>query len=155
MTSNQRMVTSSKQSMVTSQFIAQRASTPTSVENEMSHFVDNQDFSNMHRRSPAKVPNYFQNKASVTQPRREIFIEQYLGQKMSLLSTSNHRYHGELYTVDRSEKAIALNQVSCNGIKYEFVVFRDAIIRKLWLNPLGHTNLGITNKYIEGVFFGC
>jgi len=157
---NQRMITSvstnqtSTQSMITSQFIAQKSSTPTSVENEMSHFVDNQDFSNMHRRSPSKVPNYFQNKTSV-QPRREIFIEQYLGQKMSLLSTSNHRYHGVLYTVDRSEKAIALKEVTCNGIKYEFVVFRDAIIRKLWLNPLGNPNLYNTNKYIEGVFFGC
>merc|ERR1719384_1704992 len=93
---NQQIVTSvsTNQSMITSQYIAQRASTPTAVEKEMSHFVENQDFSNTHRRSPAKVPNYFQNKGSVTQPRREIFIEQYLGQKMSLLSTSNHRYHG-------------------------------------------------------------
>merc|ERR1712129_420250 len=95
--------------------------------------------------------------APATSPRKkEIFIEQYLGQKMSLLSTSQHRYHRDLYTVDRKEKAIALKDVSCNGIKYEFVVFRDAIIRKLWVNVDARLQAqSNTDKYIEGVFFGC
>merc|ERR1719229_710565 len=169
MTSNQQMVTSStnnqqivtsvqtNQSMITSQYIAQRATTPTAVEKEMSHFVDNQDFSNMHLRSQAKVPNYFQNQAPVqpVAPRsKPIFIEQHLGKKMSLLSTGNKIYHGELYTVDRTEKAIALHQVSCDGSKYEFLIFKDEIIRKLWIDPSGYHKMNITNKYVEGVFYG-
>eukprot|EP01083_Nonionella_stella_P030734 84214_1 len=76
-------------------------------------------------------------------------VKKYFEKKVSLLSTSDVRYDGELYTVDPSEQSIALKHVNCMGTEgrrtgdqvippsdctYEFIIFRAVNIRELWLD---------------------
>lgn len=78
-------------------------------------------------------------------------IQKYLNKKVSLLSTSDVRYVGQLYTVDPEEPSIALRYVQCLGTEgrrsgrqaigaskytYEFIRFRANNINSLNLDEL-------------------
>jgi len=76
-------------------------------------------------------------------------VKKYFEKKVSLFSTSDVRYDGELYTVDPAEQSIALKHVNCMGTEgrrsgdqaiqpsdctYEFIIFRAVNIRELYLD---------------------
>jgi len=91
-------------------------------------------------------------------------IERYFGEKVSLLSTSDVRYDGELYTADPSEQSIALKHVNCAGTEgrrtgdqviapsdctYEFIIFRAVNIRELWLQKSGGQKISLNKEVLE------
>jgi len=91
-------------------------------------------------------------------------IERYFGEKVSLLSTSDVRYDGELYTADPSEQSIALKHVNCMGTEgrrtgdqviapsdctYEFIIFRAVNIRDLWLEKSGGQRINLNKEVLE------
>lgn len=91
-------------------------------------------------------------------------IERYFGEKVSLLSTSDVRYDGELYTADPSEQSIALKHVNCMGTEgrrtgdqviapsdctYEFIIFRAVNIRDLWLEKSGGQRESLNKEVLE------
>jgi len=91
-------------------------------------------------------------------------IERYFGEKVSLLSTSDVRYDGELYTADPSEQSIALKHVNCMGTEgrrsgdqviapsdctYEFIIFRAVNIRDLWLEKSGGQRVNLNKEVLE------
>jgi len=91
-------------------------------------------------------------------------IERYFGEKVSLLSTSDVRYDGELYTADPSEQSIALKHVNCMGTEgrrtgdqviapsdctYEFIIFRAVNIRDLWLEKSGGQKINLNKEVLE------
>jgi len=91
-------------------------------------------------------------------------IERYFGEKVSLLSTSDVRYDGELYTADPSEQSIALKHVNCMGTEgrrsgdqviapsdctYEFIIFRAVNISDLWLEKSGGQRVTLNKEVLE------
>lgn len=72
----------------------------------------------------------------------------YAGKKFEILSTSDVRYQGHMYSADPSELSIAFKNVFCYGTEdrrtgdqkvemstctYEYIVFRAVSLRELWL----------------------
>jgi len=90
-------------------------------------------------------------------------VKKYFEKKVSLLSTSDVRYDGELYTVDPSEQSIALKHVNCMGTEgrrtgdqaiapsdctYEFIIFRAVNIRELWLDEGNGRRRDLTDEIL-------
>eukprot|EP01084_Bolivina_argentea_P038872 71864_1 len=90
-------------------------------------------------------------------------VKKYFEKKVSLLSTSDVRYDGELYTVDPSEQSIALKHVNCMGTEgrrtgdqaiapsdctYEFIIFRAVNIRELWLDEGNGNRRDLTDEIL-------
>lgn len=90
-------------------------------------------------------------------------VKKYFEKKVSLLSTSDVRYDGELYTVDPSEQSIALKHVNCMGTEgrrtgdqaiapsdctYEFIIFRAVNIRELWLDEGNGRKRDLTDEIL-------
>ena len=91
-------------------------------------------------------------------------VKKYFEKKVSLLSTSDVRYDGELYTVDPSEQSIALKHVNCMGTEgrrsgdqaiapsdctYEFIIFRAVNIRELWLDEGNGRKRDLTDEILN------
>jgi len=72
----------------------------------------------------------------------------YAGKKFEILSTSDVRYQGVMYSADPSEQSITFKNVFCYGTEdrrtgdqkvekstctYEYIVFRAVSLRELWL----------------------
>jgi len=89
-------------------------------------------------------------------------VKKYLHRKVTLLSTSDVRYEGDLYSVDPSEQSIALKHVNCMGTEgrrtgdqaiapsdctYEFIIFRAVNIRELWLED-GNRQVDLTDEVL-------
>jgi len=87
----------------------------------------------------------------------------YAGKKFEILSTSDVRYQGHMYSADPSELSIAFKNVFCYGTEdrrtgdqkvemstctYEYIVFRAVSLRELWLLPGNGRRIDVTDEIL-------
>lgn len=87
----------------------------------------------------------------------------YAGKKFEILSTSDVRYQGHMYSADPSELSIAFKNVFCYGTEdrrtgdqkvemstctYEYIVFRAVSLRELWLLEGNGRRLDVTDEIL-------
>jgi len=87
----------------------------------------------------------------------------YAGKKFEILSTSDVRYQGVMYSADPSEQSITFKNVFCYGTEdrrtgdqkvekstctYEYIVFRAVSLRELWLLEGNGRRLDVADEII-------